>query len=142
VFNAFYNNFVNKDFTNLFILRNGAKPGPSRKLTMIQELIITLLRLRLALSVYIVSILFGVSCSRISSISTTWIFCMYFIFGDQIIWPSKDLIQKHMPSVFKKSFPRTRAIIDCSEVFIQRPRTHLFIQKHTVIISRTILLNF
>ena len=27
-----------------------------------------------------------------------------------------------MPKLFQQSFPRTRAIIDCSEIFIQRPR--------------------
>lgn len=30
---------------------------------------------------------------------------------------------KYMPKSFKKSFPRTCAIIDCTEIFVQRPKT-------------------
>lgn len=37
-------------------------------------------------------------------------------------WPSQRRIRKHMPPSFKKSFPNTRVIIDCSEFFIHRPR--------------------
>ncbi|XP_062620990.1 uncharacterized protein LOC134282606 [Saccostrea cucullata] len=99
----------------------GNKPGPSRKLSRYQELILTLVRFRLALPVVVMSDLFGVSCSRISSIFSTWIFYMYFMFKDFIFWPSRELVKKFMPKSFYK-FPRTRAIIDCSEIFIQRPR--------------------
>lgn len=100
----------------------GKKPGPSRKLSRTDEFIFDFSALRLALPVFVMSDLFGVSCSRISSVFTTWIFCLYYIFRDCIIWPSRELIKKFMPKSFQQSFPRTRAIIDCSEIFIQRPR--------------------
>lgn len=86
------------------------------------SLFLTLVRLRLALPVFVMSDLFEVSCSRISSVFTTWIFCLYYIFRDCIVWPSRELIKKSMPKSFQQSFPRTRAIIDCSEIFLQRPR--------------------
>ena len=40
-----------------------------------------------------------------------------------IVWPEKDAIIKNLPRAFKRSrtYRRTRVIIDCSEIFIQRP---------------------
>lgn len=89
----------------------GKKPGPARKLSRSDEFILTLVRLRLALPIYVMSQLFGVSCSRVSSIFTTWIFCLYYIFKDCIIWPSRDIVKKYMPKSFRQTYPRTRAII-------------------------------
>ena len=66
--------------------------------------------------------LFGVSSKAVSSIFTTWIFALYFLFKDCIAWPSRARTNKFMPKSFKKSFPRTRAIIDCTEIFIERPK--------------------
>ncbi|XP_061191028.1 uncharacterized protein LOC133199197 [Saccostrea echinata] len=100
----------------------GKKPGPIRKLSRSDEFILTSVRLRLALPVFVMSQLFGVSCSRVSSIFTTWMFCLYHNFKDCIIWPSRDIVKKFMPKSFRQSYPRTRAIIDCSEIFIQRPK--------------------
>ncbi|KAK3091330.1 hypothetical protein FSP39_018999, partial [Pinctada imbricata] len=71
---------------------------------------------------FLLSDLFGVSTSTVSSIFTTWMFYLFAIFKDTIVWPSRECIKKHMPPSFKKSFPRTRCIIDCTEIFIQRPR--------------------
>ncbi|XP_061170921.1 uncharacterized protein LOC133180406 [Saccostrea echinata] len=41
----------------------------------------------------------------------------------QLKWPSLQSIRKHMPRSFKQAFPRTRVVIDCTEIFIQKPRT-------------------
>ena len=91
---------------------NGTKPGPPRKLSTSDEFILTHVRLRLALPTFVMSHLFGVSPKAVSSIFTTWIFALYFLFKDCIAWPSRARTNKFMPKSFKKSFPRTRAIID------------------------------
>ncbi|CAC5403622.1 unnamed protein product [Mytilus coruscus] len=36
-------------------------------------------------------------------------------------WPDKDSLIKNMPVIFKKTYPRCVSIIDCFEVFINRP---------------------
>jgi hypothetical protein len=38
-----------------------------------------------------------------------------------IQWPDKDNLIRNMPNVFKLSYPKCVSIIDCFEVFIQRP---------------------
>ena len=48
---------------------------------------------------------------------------MFEVFRPQLKWPILQNIRKHMPSSFKRTFPRTRVVIDCTEIFIQKPRT-------------------
>ena len=38
-----------------------------------------------------------------------------------IMWPSREILSENMPQVFKDLYPRARCIIDCSEVFTERP---------------------
>ncbi|XP_062591732.1 uncharacterized protein LOC134253232 [Saccostrea cucullata] len=102
---------------------NARKPGPERKLTMFHEYLLTLLRIRQDLNIGILKDIFGISESRVSQIFNTWINYMYRVFAPQIKWPSMQKIRKFMPRSFKASFPNTRVIIDCTEVFIQKPRS-------------------
>ncbi|XP_076081091.1 uncharacterized protein LOC143052004 [Mytilus galloprovincialis] len=102
---------------------NKLKPGPQRKLTDFQEFILTLVRLRLGLIDYDLADIFGISKTRVSQIFTTWITFMSGLFGKLIKWPSKQQVRKHMPHSFKMLYPRTRAIIDCTEFCFQHPRS-------------------
>lgn len=38
-----------------------------------------------------------------------------------IKWPSKQTVLKNMPKSFRRHYRKCRVIIDCSEIFIQRP---------------------
>lgn len=38
-----------------------------------------------------------------------------------IKWPPREIIQSNMPQLFKETYPSARCIIDCSEIFIERP---------------------
>ena len=49
----------------------------------------------------------------------------FFIF--RLIWPSRDDVNRHMPEGFKKLYPSTRVILDCTEIFVQTP-TSLLLQ--------------
>ena len=40
-------------------------------------------------------------------------------------WPTRQQIDKHMPPSFKRFYPKTRCIIDCTDFFIERPTTPL-----------------
>ena len=46
---------------------------------------------------------------------------MYFTMGSIPIWPAKEQIKKTMPDTFKTTYPTTRCIIDCTELYCQRP---------------------
>ena len=38
-----------------------------------------------------------------------------------VYWPEKSALRKNLPSCFKKKYSKCVCIIDCTEVFIQRP---------------------
>ena len=64
---------------------------------------------------------FNVSVSTVSRIVITWANFLYVIFGKQRIWPSRTKVQKRMSADFRKYFPNTRVIIDCTEIYAQNP---------------------
>ena len=57
-----------------------------------------------------------------------------------IIWPDSQTLRNNMPAVFCPHFIRTRCIIDCFEIFIERPTsfdvrtaTYLNYKKHNTV---------
>lgn len=97
------------------------KRGPNRKLTRFHEYILTLMRLRLGLVSFILGDLFGISCSRVSQIFTTWINYMNSVFSPLLKWPDSGKVKKIMPKSFKRLFPKTTCIIDCIEFLVEKP---------------------
>lgn len=125
--NSFYNSINywkgsnHKEQSYQFVSEK-AKPGPRRVLFPFQEYILTLVRIRLGLLNKHVDDIFGISSTTASNIFTTWVNLMYHVLKPVLKWPSKEAVQKHMPNAFKKAFPKTRVIVDCTEFYIQRPR--------------------
>ena len=97
------------------------KSGPSRKLSLEQELLLTLMKLRLNLLNDDLAFRFKISSGKVSQIFITWIKLMSKELSVLIIWPSRQQIRATLPGCFKKLFPKTRTIIDCSEVFMDTP---------------------
>ena len=50
---------------------------------------------------------------------------MYLKFAQINIWPSREVITKTMPEVFKDKYPSTRVIIDCTEIKCEMPSSLL-----------------
>ena len=77
------------------------KPGPKRKMRLIDEFLLVMTRLRLGLLERDLADRFCVSTSSVSRILITW----YNVLADHlrhlIVWPSQDVIVKRMP-VFQK----------------------------------------
>ena len=97
------------------------KPGKQRLLTIMEEFILTLVRLRLGLLSRHLSDIFGVSEGSVSKVFTTWVCFLSRVFRDILLkWPCKEDIKKTLPRSFCK-FPSTRIIIDCTEIFLQKP---------------------
>ena len=96
----------------------GSRSG--RRLSLMEELLAVLVRLRLGLYTEDVCARFGISRSYYSKIFTTWIVFLSKELTLLFPWPSKDLIQRYTPAQFN-IYPRTRVILDCTEIFIERP---------------------
>ena len=98
----------------------GKKPGPQRMLSPQNELFLTLMKLRLNLNNEFLGHLFGVSQSLVTVILSTWIPLLALELKPLIHWPTREEAQHYYPDCFQK-YKNVIAIIDCTEVPIQRP---------------------
>ena len=103
---------------------NKSKPGPSRKLTFLDEFLLVLMRLKAGLFVQDLADRFGISASLVSRICITWINLLYHELKDLFPFPTQELVRKNMPKEFAQ-YATTRIILDCTELFIQRPSAML-----------------
>ena len=96
---------------------------PSRtSLDKFRMFVMTLLRLRFNLSVQFLSYEFSVSLSSVSRIVNGVIDVMYIRMQPFVFWPDRMTLRKTMPMQFRKHFgTRCAVILDCFEVFIERP---------------------
>ena len=97
------------------------KRGPKPKLDTQDQLFMCLAWLRNGFSLAHLSWLFHLPKSTLSRYLISWINFLYFSLGSIPIWPCKEQIAKSMPEIFKKTYPSTRCILDCTELFCQRP---------------------
>jgi hypothetical protein len=104
-----------------FAGRSDCRTGPPRKLSLEQEFILTLMKLRLALLLEDLSFRFGISTGTTSSVLVTWIKLCSKELSVLIIWPTRAQIKRTLPSCFRKLYPKVRCIIDCFECFTETP---------------------
>ena len=107
-------------FLHLFMFLSPFLPQP-RALSLMDEFLLTLMRLRLNLMLEDLAYRFRVSSSTASRIFLKWLDLMYARLKFLVAWPSRDIMEKNMPMVFKQLYPRCRCIIDCSEIYIETP---------------------
>ncbi|XP_031562136.1 uncharacterized protein LOC116297954 [Actinia tenebrosa] len=97
------------------------KRGPQRKLTVKDEVLLTLMKLKLGLPTELLADLFLISTGLVSQIFNTWI---KFLAKQQrpiIHWPDRETIKQMLPRSLR-GYPNLCCTIDCSEIFIERPR--------------------
>jgi transcriptional regulator with XRE-family HTH domain len=91
-------------------------------LNKFEQLILTLMRLKLNLSLQDLAYRFGISCATASRIFNKVISVLHRRLQFLIEWPTREVLRATMPMDFRKSFGNSVAvIIDCFEVFIERP---------------------
>ena len=102
--------------------RNAEKKGGRKpKIVALNQLFMFLVWLKNGMSLEFTCWLFNSNTSTVSRIIITWINYLYFTLGAIPIWPTRSQIQDSMPDSFKKTYPTTRCIIDCTELYCQSP---------------------
>lgn len=120
-----YTGFVNFDhFKYLYDCLGPAVDCLAYKseLDPLNELFFTLMKLRTNRSLSELSFEFGVGESVGHRIFSTWLSFLFFQLKELKIWPSKEVVEAHFPADFKRKFPKTRTILDGTEVAIEKPR--------------------
>ena len=94
---------------------------PRGVLSPFQELFMVLMKLRLNLEERDLAYRFGIHQSTVSRIFKKWIALMARQLAPLIQWPTTDEVRTTMSMAFRKFFWKCICIIDCTEVFIDRP---------------------
>ena len=97
------------------------QPGRPRKLSKFQEFTMVVMKLRLGIFNRDLAHRFKVSENTVSLIFRTWIRFLRAELEGIIRLPSREVLQLHMPPLFKTFYPRTALIIDCTEFEMERP---------------------
>ena len=101
-----------------------------KTLDPLNQLFLTLVKLRLNLKTVDLAFRFGISTGLVSKYITTWV-CFLYKHLQEINWtPTIDQVFGTLPIAFKEKYSSTYCIIDASEVFIETP-SDLFMQSST-----------
>lgn len=65
---------------------------------------------------------FGMACSTVTTIKTTWVNLLYQVFRKYLVWPSAEQSKKTLPDTYPSKYADTRVILDCIEFFINKPQ--------------------
>ena len=86
------------------------------KLSLFDQLYLVLQKLRVGTLNQVLADTFNISQTTVSRVFISRINFLYFMLGSTCIWPSREKIQKNMPSCFKSMYPDCRGIIYASEI--------------------------
>ena len=104
------------------------EPRPvCRNMLLVDELFMFLVRLKLGLFEQDLAHRFLIHRSSVCRKLITWGNFLYFLLGSHMIWPSREDVNRFMPEGFKKLYPSTRVILNCTEIFVETP-TSLLLQ--------------
>ena len=97
------------------------KPGPKRRLAPIDELFLTLVKLKRGSANKDLGDRFCTHETNVSKIFITWVKILHMILHTIDIWMPRSKIKKYMPSCFKPLYKDVRVIVDCTEIRSERP---------------------
>ena len=92
----------------------------SKSITYENHLLIVLMKLRHGYINKDLALRFNTNVTNISNIFRTYLKALSDILKNFIVWPEREALRRNLPSSFK-NFKNCVCIIDCTEVFIERP---------------------
>ncbi len=103
------------------LVKDKVKPFCST-LSAEDQILLVLMKLRLGLLHLDLAERFDVSSATVSKIYRLWVPTLATYLEQLIIWPERGVIRQSMPASFRRKFRDCICIIDCTEIFIERPK--------------------
>ena len=85
------------------------------------ELLLVLMKLSQGTTNQDLAYRFGIDMSKVTKVFHMWIDVLAANMKSLIKWPDREMIIATLPQCFKSRYNKVVCIIDCSEIFIQRP---------------------
>ena len=85
------------------------------------ELCLTLCRLRVNIPEKVLADNYNIVVSEVSRISATWLDLLFSRLIQLPVWATRRTVEETMPKVFRQKYPLTRVVLDCTELFIEKP---------------------
>ncbi|XP_064476273.1 uncharacterized protein LOC135390508 [Ornithodoros turicata] len=101
--------------------QGSTKSGRPQRFNLEEQLILVLIRLRVGLLERDLAYRYSTSRAYISEMLSFWTEFLSEYLSRTPIWPSRETVNDFMPPVFKESYPSTRVILDCTELYIETP---------------------
>ena len=92
-----------------------------KTLSLQNQLFLTLCKLRNDMDLADLAFRFEITSQTAGVIFNSWVNYMFLRFGEVSIWPPREVLYAKMPEQYRKEFPGTFAIADCTELKIQKP---------------------
>ena len=100
----------------------GTTKGKRKKnLDPMNQLFLTLIKLRQNPKEKNLALRFGISVSTVSKYFIAWVCFLYSHFKEVNWMPDADQVKSTLLLVFKESYSNTYTIIDASEIFVETP---------------------
>jgi len=120
----YYTGITVEQFGMIHELVQSSLPDQKKyKLSFLDQFLMTAMKLRLNLHFETLADMFKSSKTTLQRIFWKWVNILYVKLAFLIKWPDHDASAKTLPHVFRQYFPRLTGIIDCTEIFIERPRS-------------------
>ena len=108
-------------------------------LPLFNQFLMVLVRLRTDMDTQDLAYHFGINPSNVSRTFQKWIHVMYERLKLLVKWPEREQLYRTMPMVFRGNFSKCVVILDCFEVFLERPSALITTKKITFHITGYIL---
>jgi len=89
--------------------------------SVFDQFLLVMMCLHLNVGVQDLGYRFDIHPSTVCRYFSKWLDVLYTKLHCFINWPERDTLLKTMPMVFRKAFKKCAVIIDCFEIFIERP---------------------
>lgn len=93
------------------------------RLAVHEQFLLVLMRLRLGLMFTDLGIRFGISRTTACNMFAMWKTVLANFMREKVIfWLPRDTLRRIRPTSFVEHYPNATCIIDCTEIFVQRPK--------------------
>lgn len=113
---------ANIEFSVFQLLLNYLPEIGGSKISKRNKVLLFLMKLKLALSFTSLGVFHSITRSTARRCFFDVLDCLTVTMNKFVYWPSRESVKDNMPEAFRRHYPNTSAIIDCTEIPTEMPK--------------------